>query len=695
MLYGAAPAHLGPGREPPPRAEGAAGAARSLAASADQEDPQCRSPSSQRVAQAAGSRQEDRRRASRRAARARAASPRATASPARRPRPASAWRRAHRGLVLTRERINETLEDAVQRGRMTREDAEELAASLVGIGRRQAQDLLAEVETLLGRGAPRAPPRAPTRCVRAGRQGAPRGAGVGPTFPILGYDDLTAGADRGSAGRPDAARSCARCATTSAATRTASRSSPRSSAQLGDAPRGVELPPRPPETGDELELTRRLARLRRHRRRAPRGLRRLRRAARIPGDRVRAVVTKRKRAYAEARTLEVARAEPRAHRAASPTTRARRGRCCPTSASSRSRPSRSTTRCAASATSTASSWSRSCPRVEQWRYRNKLEYSFGTGDGRRAGLRLPRARLAGSEIVARRRLPARLRARSTPRATRSLAWCRAQGLRGLRPPRRRTGLLRNLVVREGRRTGELQVRLVTCRGELDGDGARRRASARRRCSWTQTDGRRRDDRRAATPSMLAGAAALDEELGGLRFRDLARRVLPDEHRDGRAALRRSPPSTPTCRAGSASTTCSAGSARSACRSRRAPARSGAWRSSRRRSPTRSPTPAQRDRQRAVLRRRRAPRDARARRARPGGPTSSSSTRRAPASRRRSCAASSRPRPKRIVYVSCNPTTLAPNAAQLVEAGYALSRVRPVDMFPQTPHIECVALLERV
>jgi 23S rRNA (uracil1939-C5)-methyltransferase len=50
--------------------------------------------------------------------------------------------------------------------------------------------------------------------------------------------------------------------------------------------------------------------------------------------------------------------------------------------------------------------------------------------------------------------------------------------------------------------------------------------------------------------------------------------------------------------------------------------------------------------------------------------------------------------KRIVYVSCNPTTLAPNAAQLVEAGYRLARVKPVDMFPQTPHIECVALLEK-
>jgi 23S rRNA (uracil1939-C5)-methyltransferase len=49
---------------------------------------------------------------------------------------------------------------------------------------------------------------------------------------------------------------------------------------------------------------------------------------------------------------------------------------------------------------------------------------------------------------------------------------------------------------------------------------------------------------------------------------------------------------------------------------------------------------------------------------------------------------------RIVYISCNPTTLAPNARQMADAGYELKTVRPVDMFPQTPHIECVALLER-
>jgi 23S rRNA (uracil1939-C5)-methyltransferase len=50
---------------------------------------------------------------------------------------------------------------------------------------------------------------------------------------------------------------------------------------------------------------------------------------------------------------------------------------------------------------------------------------------------------------------------------------------------------------------------------------------------------------------------------------------------------------------------------------------------------------------------------------------------------------------RIVYVSCNPTTLAGNVKQLREDwGYELKRARPVDMFPHTPHVECVSLLER-
>jgi 23S rRNA (uracil1939-C5)-methyltransferase len=50
---------------------------------------------------------------------------------------------------------------------------------------------------------------------------------------------------------------------------------------------------------------------------------------------------------------------------------------------------------------------------------------------------------------------------------------------------------------------------------------------------------------------------------------------------------------------------------------------------------------------------------------------------------------------RIVYVSCNPTTLAGNVKELAaEWGYRLERVRPVDMFPHTPHVESVSLLTR-
>jgi 23S rRNA (uracil1939-C5)-methyltransferase len=49
---------------------------------------------------------------------------------------------------------------------------------------------------------------------------------------------------------------------------------------------------------------------------------------------------------------------------------------------------------------------------------------------------------------------------------------------------------------------------------------------------------------------------------------------------------------------------------------------------------------------------------------------------------------------RVVYVSCNPTTLAGDAKRLADDyGYRLTRARPVDMFPHTPHVECVALLE--
>lgn len=52
-------------------------------------------------------------------------------------------------------------------------------------------------------------------------------------------------------------------------------------------------------------------------------------------------------------------------------------------------------------------------------------------------------------------------------------------------------------------------------------------------------------------------------------------------------------------------------------------------------------------------------------------------------------------PKRIVYVSCNPATLARDLAYLSELGYETRAVQPVDMFPQTGHVECVVLMSRV
>ena len=51
-------------------------------------------------------------------------------------------------------------------------------------------------------------------------------------------------------------------------------------------------------------------------------------------------------------------------------------------------------------------------------------------------------------------------------------------------------------------------------------------------------------------------------------------------------------------------------------------------------------------------------------------------------------------PQRIVYVSCNPATLARDAASLAEAGWSITRAQPFDMFPRTGHCECVVKMEK-
>jgi hypothetical protein len=76
-------------------------------------------------------------------------------------------------LVISRARLQEVVDEAVERGRITRGDAADLVADLIARGRSQADELLTELS------------RAPIEAAR-------RVAGLGPEFPIAGYDDLTA-----------------------------------------------------------------------------------------------------------------------------------------------------------------------------------------------------------------------------------------------------------------------------------------------------------------------------------------------------------------------------------------------------------------------------------------------------------------------------------------------------------------------
>jgi len=97
-------------------------------------------------------------------------------------------------VVVTRERLQEALDEAVSRGRMTRDDAAALLADLLQRGRKQTDDLREEIEGLLGgaKGVTRKGVSESAERVLREVDRARRVAGVGPTFPILGYDDLTA-----------------------------------------------------------------------------------------------------------------------------------------------------------------------------------------------------------------------------------------------------------------------------------------------------------------------------------------------------------------------------------------------------------------------------------------------------------------------------------------------------------------------
>jgi len=104
-------------------------------------------------------------------------------------------------VLISRERIEEVLGEAVDQGRVTVRDAQRITSGLVKRGQRQTSDVLKDLENLLDRGRSGVEERASGARGRAVRRASPalaqvdrvrRTAGVGPNFPVTGYDDLTA-----------------------------------------------------------------------------------------------------------------------------------------------------------------------------------------------------------------------------------------------------------------------------------------------------------------------------------------------------------------------------------------------------------------------------------------------------------------------------------------------------------------------
>jgi 23S rRNA (uracil1939-C5)-methyltransferase len=325
---------------------------------------------------------------------------------------------------------------------------------------------------------------------------------------------------------------------------------------------------------------------------------------------------------------------------------------------------------------------------QQWRYRNKLEYSFGAGaDGTLVcGFHAPGSWERVEDIE-----DCLLASEAGNRARREvLAFCRE---RGLAPYDRRThdGFLRNLVVREGRNTGQIQVRLVTGPGELDSEGLAAAVS----CDgllWTRTE-ERSETTTGGTTELIAGRVLLAERLG-----DLELALSPEaffqtntemaEHLYGLVVAAAALHGWERvfdlyCGVGSIGLTLArhAGAVVGLELVERAVA--DATRNATRNEITNASF-YDGDVRLALG-------ELVEREGRPDvivvDPPRAGLSQKIV---RRIIEAA----PRRIVYVSCNPTTLAPNAAQLVAAGWRLERVTPLDMFPQTPHIECVAELAR-
>jgi 23S rRNA (uracil1939-C5)-methyltransferase len=408
----------------------------------------------------------------------------------------------------------------------------------------------------------------------------------------------------------------------------------------------------------------------------------------IPGDTVRAVVGKAKRAYAEARAVEVItpspdRIAPLADHPGAP------WQVIPYAKQLEIKQEQVDDSLRRLGRLDGYQLEPIIPAVEQWRYRNKLEYSFGTDEAGRliCGFHAPGR---WEEIV--EVSDCMLASQAGNRAREDVvAWCRANGL-GAYDRRTGQGFLRNLVVREGRRTGEIQVRLVTSPGKLDSDSLITAVPSASGLLWTRLQSVGETTIGGQT-ALLSGAEQLEEELGGLRISISAEAFFQTntEMAEQLYALAIDYAELKGyerlydlyCGIGTIGLLM-------------APRAAELWGLEIVEDAIADAIKNARSNEidnahffagdvRLVLR------ELVEKAGKPDvlvvDPPRAGLSQKVV---RRVIEAA----PKRIVYVSCNPTTLAPNAAQLVEAGYELTKVRPVDMFPQTPHVECVAQLER-
>src|SRR3954447_709759 len=406
-----------------------------------------------------------------------------------------------------------------------------------------------------------------------------------------------------------------------------------------------------------------------------------------PGDRVRAQITKRKRAYAEARAVELIepspdRIEPAADHPGAPWQVLRYERQLEVKHDQVGDALRRIGRLEGFELDAI------VPAEQQWRYRNKVEFSFGTGEGGElvCGSHAPGSweRILPIDdclLVSERVNAVRDAVLTHVRMLGLPAWDR----------RDQTGFLRNLVIREGRRTGQLQVRLVTSEGDLDGELFAKAVPADG-VFWTHVPGVAESVTGGVTEH-LAGGPALEEELCGLHFAvspdaflqtntEMAERLygIVSEFADLKGWER---VYDLYCGIGTIGLSL-------------APRAGEVWGLELVEEAVADAIANARANELSNVQFfagdvRLAMRELVERAGRPDvlvvDPPRSGLSQKVV---RRIVEAG----PKRIVYVSCNPTTLAPNAAQLVEAGWQLRRVRPVDMFPQTPHVEAVAPLER-